>query len=80
MFNETHELVNEFPEYKQVIQQLKQTDAHFTKLYNQYTAVTEKVSRMEKEFETVSDAVMEQAKKERLKLKDELFHLLKKAA
>ncbi len=80
MFNETHELVHEFPEYKERISQLKQEDAHFAKLYKEYTAVTEQVSRMEDELETVSDVVMENAKKERLKLKDALFAILKKQA
>lgn len=76
MFNETHELAHEFPEFKERIHTLKAENAHFTKLYNEYHAVTERVSRMEKEIETVSDAVMETAKKERLALKDKLFAML----
>jgi len=80
MFNETHELVHEFPEMKERIRDLKAGNAHFAKLYNEYHAVTERVSRMEKEVETVSDVVMEQAKKERLSLKDQLFAMLKDEA
>jgi hypothetical protein len=80
MFNETHELVHEFPEMKDRIRELKAENAHFAKLYNEYHAVTERVSRMEKEVETVSDTVMEQAKKERLALKDQLFAMLKDEA
>ena len=76
MFNETHELAHEFPELKDKISQMKQENAHFTKLYHEYEAVTARVSRMEKEVETVSDAVMEVAKKERLELKDQLFAML----
>ena len=80
MFNETHELAHEFPEFKEQIHTLKAENAHFMKLYNAYQDVTERVSRMEKEIETVSDVVMEVAKKERLALKDQLFAMLKEQA
>ena len=80
MFNETHELSHEFPEYKEQIRVLKAENAHFLKLYTQYNDVTARVSRMEKEIEPVSDVLMEQTKKERLALKDQLFAMLKAQA
>lgn len=80
MFNETHELVHEFPEYKERIALLKAENAHFAKLYHEYNAVTARASRIENDLEPATDAVLEQVKKERLALKDTLFHMLKEQA
>lgn len=80
MFNERHELADEFPEYKAVIHTLKQSDAHFAKLAEEYHQVTRELHRIEEEEETTSDQYTEQKKKQRLALKDQLLSLLKKAA
>lgn len=80
MFNETHELSEEFPEFKDAIHTLKMSNAHFAKLADEYHKVTREVSRIEQQIENVSDAVAETLKKKRLALKDELFSMLKKAA
>jgi uncharacterized protein YdcH (DUF465 family) len=80
MFNQSHELADEFPEYKAVIHKLKQTDKHFTKLAEEYHEVTSEIQRIEEEIETPSDTYTEQKKKQRLALKDQLLTLIKKAA
>ncbi len=77
---QTHELAEEFPEFKEQIHQLKARDAHFAKLSDEYHKVSREIKRMEQEIETVSDEYAETLKKKRLALKDELFALLKKAA
>ena len=46
---EDHNLVNEFPEYKDDIHQLKMDDAHFKKLYDEYNHLTKEVERKKKE-------------------------------
>ena len=76
----THELADEFPEYKEQIHRLKAKDAHFSKLTEEYHAISREIKRIEQEIETVSDAYAETLKKKRLKLKDELFDILKKGA
>jgi len=80
MFNEKHELAQEFPEHKEAIHALKSTDAHFAKLHDEYHAITRQIARIEQEIETVSDVLTESLKKQRLALKDEIFVMLKKAA
>jgi len=80
MHNETHELAHEFPEYKEAIHNLKTTNTHFARLFDEYHKVTREVSRIVQDIETVSDEVAESLKKKRLALKDELFSMLKKAA
>lgn len=79
MFNQTHELADEFPEYKDKIHQLKTSNTHFAKLFDEYHNVTREVHRIEQEIETVSDDVAEELKKKRLSLKDKLFSMLKAA-
>ena len=80
MFNETHDLAHEFPEYKEQIHKLKIQDAHFARLFEEYHQITKKLARIAQEIEAVSDAVTEDFKKKRLALKDQLFSMLKKAA
>ena len=78
MFGDHHPLVNELPEFKEAIHALKISNAHFAKLFDEYHDADKTVLRMEQDIDTVADEVMETAKKHRLKLKDELFAILKK--
>jgi uncharacterized protein YdcH (DUF465 family) len=79
MFGENHSLVAELPEYKDKIHDLKMNDHHFARLFDEYHEVDKEVQRIEQEIETPSDEVVEQFKKQRLQLKDELFAMLQKA-
>ena len=77
MFGEHHDLHHEFPEYKDKIHQLKSTNHHFARLFDDYHNVDREVRRMEQSVETVSDDTLEQLKKQRLSLKDELLAMLR---
>jgi uncharacterized protein YdcH (DUF465 family) len=77
---ENHSLVKEFPEMKDKIHQMKTSDNHFSKLFAQYDELEHSVHRIESGAEAASDDRLEELKKKRLSLKDELFGLLKKAA
>lgn len=78
MYGEHHRNLNEeFPELKDKIHQLKLNNHHFSKLYEKYQALDNEIYRIEEEIETPSDAYTEDLKKQRLKLKDELYALLK---
>lgn len=72
-----HDLATEFPEYKEDIHNLKATDAHFAKLFEKYEEVDREVVRIEQDIETTSDEYLEERKKVRLNLKDELYQMLK---
>jgi uncharacterized protein YdcH (DUF465 family) len=74
--SEHHPLVEEFPEYRDRIHQLKLENAHFRKLMDEYHEVDKEVYRMEENIEPASDAAMEDMKKRRLALKDEIFAML----
>lgn len=79
MFGEHHDLLNEFPEYRERIHQLKMDNAEFAELYEQYQALDQEVYRIEEQFETPSDEYTEELKKKRLLMKDQLFAMLKAA-
>lgn len=72
-----HDLVHELPEFRDQIHQLKTTNAHFSRLFDQYHEVNREVMRLEAEGIPVADASFEQLKKQRLNLKDELYVMLK---
>lgn len=77
---ERHSLIQEFPEMRERIHQLKISDNHFARLFDEYDTIEHAVQRIETGAEAASDSWLEQLKKERLQLKDTLYHLLKKAA
>ncbi len=73
---EKHDLVHEFPEYREKIHELKMHDAHFKGLFEQYHQVDHEILRLEQGVEVSSDDYLEEKKKSRLNLKDQLFHYL----
>jgi uncharacterized protein YdcH (DUF465 family) len=77
MFGEKHDLVHEFPEYKDKIHELKTTDQKFARLFEEYHEVEHEVHRIEEGVENTSDEYLEERKKIRLNLKDQLLAMLK---
>ena len=72
MSHTPHELSEEFPEQGQRIHELKQADAHFAELVDEYHEVNRTVHRMETEVEPVATPTEEDARKKRLALKDKI--------
>ena len=75
---EKHDLHHEFPEFNDEIHHLKMNDNHFARLFKEYHEVNNEVQRIEQGVENTSDEYIEEKKKIRLKLKDDLFTMLKK--
>ena len=69
-----------FPEYRELITQLKTTDRHFLNLFDKHNELDQKIKNMEDRIELATHNEIEGLKKEKLALKDELFNLLKKAS
>ena len=76
---ENHDLVHEFPEHRDTIHNLKMTNQHFAKLFDEYHEVDHEVHRIENGIENTSDDYLEERKKLRLYLKDELYRMIKEA-
>jgi uncharacterized protein YdcH (DUF465 family) len=73
---EHHDLIQEFPELKERIHELKTTDEHFRERFDEYHRLTREIENMENEVTPVSTRTEEEANKRRLHLKDELYRLL----
>ena len=79
MFAESHDLHHEFPEFNDQIHKLKLSDGHFLRLFKEYDEIVHQLIRVEQEIETPSDDVVEEMKKQRLHLKDQLYVILRAA-
>ncbi len=77
MLTEKHDLVHELPEHRDAIHNLKMTDQHFARLFDEYHEVDHEVHRIETGVETTSDEYLDERKKLRLHLKDELYRIIK---
>ena len=73
---EHHDLVHEFPELRDRIHELKISDSHFRKLFEEYHELTSNVEKMETEAMATATHVEEEAKVHRVHLKDELYKML----
>ncbi len=69
-----------FPEYRELITQLKTTDRHFQNLFDKHNELDQKIKNMEDRIELGTHVEIEGLKKEKLALKDELYNVLKKAS
>ena len=73
---EHHSLLNEYPQLRDRIHDLKTRDPKFASLYRQYDETDKEIFRIEEEIETPSDKYTEDLKKRRVLLKDQLFAML----
>ena len=69
-----------FPEYRALISKLKVSDAHFENLFNKHNELDQKIHKLESGVLTGTATEIENLKKEKLHLKDQLFSILSKAA
>ncbi len=74
-----HELTNVFARDRELISRLKQEDAHYARLADEYHEVNRQVHRIEAETEAASDDRTEALKKQRLGLLDEITAIVDKA-
>ena len=73
---DNHTLVNEFPQLKDKIHSLKTGNHHFARRFEEYNDLDREVRRLEGEGSPKADESMEDLKKKRLALKDELYRML----
>ena len=71
-----HPLIEEFQNHKEQIHDLKINNSHFRRLVNEYEGIDKSIFRAEQGIETVSDDYLTEIKKERLHLKDLIYHML----
>lgn len=79
MSHTPHELAEEFPEKVEQISALKQADAHFARLFDEYHAVNRAVHRAETNVEPIEALAETDLRKQRAALKDEIWAMLARA-
>ncbi len=67
-----------FPEYRDLISRLKNSDRRFERLFEKHNELDHKIANIETGNEIDTSVTLEQLKKEKLKLKDEIYTILKK--
>lgn len=72
-----HELAEEFPDMVDQMSALRQSDAHFAKLSDDYHELNRALHRAETDVEPTSDDHMTEMRKQRMALKDEIYGYLK---
>lgn len=63
-----------FHEHRDIITDLKQNDGHFVKVFDRHNDLDEQIAEMEKNH--TDQFEVEVKKKEKLKLKDEVYNLI----
>lgn len=76
MSHTPHELAEEFPEYAEKMSKLKGSDAHFSKLFDEYHDINRAIHRAETNVEPTDQFHEGEMRKKRGSLKDELYRIL----
>ena len=66
-----------FPEYRDLISKLRQTDPHFRALFEQHNELDHKIVRLEHKDRRGSGEEVVELKKQKLRLKEEIHQILK---
>jgi len=74
---ENHNLLNEFPEYKEKIHDLKINNSHFKKLIEEYDHLEHQIHRINAGNEIMIDEAFKELKTKLLYLKDQIFSMVK---
>ena len=77
MYGARHSLINEFPEFQHTIDTLKSQNNDFAQLLNEYDTTDKKIYGYSQQSQPVSDSHIEVLKKKRLRLKDQLYSILR---
>ncbi len=67
-----------FPEYRDLISELKTSDRYFLNLFEKHNSLDRQIKNMESRLESGTPDEIEVLKKKKLAVKDELYALLQK--
>lgn len=73
----SHDLHTEFPDLAERVHQLKAGNHHFARLLNEHGEIDKEIVKAEEGVTPLDDMHLEELKKKRLLLKDELYQMLK---
>lgn len=76
MSHTPHELAEEFPDQIAKMHDLKMSNPHFARLFEQYHDINRQIHRAETNIEPIEDLAATQMRKTRISLKDEIWSML----
>lgn len=65
-----------FPEFRETIQELRENNPHFAKIFEEHEILDKKINELEQNPVNLINDSIEKLKRQKLKLKDEMYHLL----
>jgi uncharacterized protein len=71
-----HDILHDFPELKEKVHELKTTNHHFRKIFDEYHEVDHQVHSIETGASVTTDEHLNELRKHRVHLKDEIFGIL----
>jgi hypothetical protein len=74
-----HPLIQEFPEHRETIRQLRGGDAEFRKMYEEYHSLDDMICRIEEDVDFATDQEIGELKHRRAWLKDHLYEAIRHA-
>ncbi len=77
MSHTPNELNEQFPEYADKIRDLKESDPHFSRLFDEYHVLNHKIHLAETDVKPTSDFHLETLRKQRLAMLDEISPILR---
>ncbi|HUF20420.1 MAG TPA: DUF465 domain-containing protein [Burkholderiales bacterium] len=77
MYVQPHDVAHEFPEFISLIEELKEQDQRLASLIDEYEKVNAEIVDIEENDKPFQDFEFENMKKLRLKLKDEIYLILR---
>ena len=72
MHIEHHPLIKDFPELRDALHELRQSDADFARLALQYEELDKRICRIEEGSELLAEPGLNALKRQRVELKDEV--------
>ena len=69
-----------FPEFRDLITKLKVEDAYVANLFDKHNELDQRIKNIESNIELGTHNEVEMLKKEKLRLKDSMYEVLKKAS
>ena len=76
MHVEHHDLDHEFPKLHNVMEDLRSQNYRFRTMFDEYNRLTDEIERLEEADIPVSDFTIEDMKKKRVRLKDQIYHMV----
>ena len=79
MHVEHHPLINDFPELRDTLHSLRQSDQHFARIAGEYEELDKRICRVEDGVESLDEAGLSGLKQQRVSLKDDVARMLRQA-